>query len=722
MPVGLCASIEDPMLISDPRNDESPAAPRPGEFDVALVVVHGMGNAFTSQVLLEWAEPLLSRLDWLARDPLIGGGDDDHGVEVHESTLVGATPTITATVRFPRRRGPQGGPRIVPPGTPVDTAERHIALIEARWSESFVPMTRGEVFKWALPFLWRAIFRMLNLFVGTMVLVPWYTMRQHLKAPREHLLLPRPLNFIVDWVRIVVGSVFFVVVALFIVAVGAVASVLLPLLSPLLLIPWFKNVAQGFIDGVVESIGDVATWKERPVRATAMRLVVRDALERASQLVGEHGEVHVLAHSQGAAVSTFTILEEIKPAQFNLRRLTTVGAAVVLLGRENWPGRSSPYHPVDTWMKLNSAAPAEQRLAWENHWATWDPFSAGPIADRSADARARWRAAYFPEGLTPPAGPEEHAVHNTSQPFLDHSLYYDNVPQVIEPTALHLLGDEYPHAPAAVAQLEDRLAVIGKKSLTLNMFAALVVAAIIPGLPAVSEALADIVRGVTAVIASIAGALVGFFGGTAASTSDGSSWLLAPDGARLSTGGWILASVLLFALLVWVSQRVQRSIYRSRVWERCPYDAKAWLTLTTIPRAVYVVGAAVAAWFAIREWATDDPQSLLWIAVVLLVVSGFLVVEPRFAPAPVVVPAPDFNQATAGDAAVMTPPPAPALTRPTIGNLIKDDQYMAERDERSRRKLNPGTAWSRFWARRLYRWTARPATLAQSTTPGATAP
>ena len=699
------------MLISDPRNDGTPPAPEPGEFDVALVVVHGMGNAFTSQVLLEWAEPLLARLDWLARDPLIGGGDDDHGVKVHESTLVGPTPTITATVRFPRRRGPQGGQRIVPSGTPVDTAQRHLAIIEARWSESFVPMTRGEVFKWALPFLWRAIRRMLNLFFGTMVLVPWYTMRQHRKAPREAMLLPRPLNFVVDWIRIVVGTVFYVVVALFVFAVGAAVSVLLPLLSPLLLIPWFKNVAQGIIDGVVESIGDVATWKERPVRASAMRLVVRDALERARDLVGEQGEVHVLAHSQGAAVSTFTILEEIDPAEFKLRRLTTVGAAVVLLGQENWPGRNRPYHPVDAWMKLNIAARPEERLAWENHWATWDPFSAGPIGDRSADVRARWRAAYFPEGATPPAGPEEHGVHNTSQPFLDHSLYYDNVPQVVEPTALHLLGDEYPHAPAAVAQLEDRLAVIGKKSLTLNMVAALVVAAIIPGLPAVSECLANLVTFVTTVITNISNAVVVFFGGTPASAAAGNPWLLAPDGERLSTGGWILTSVLLFALLVWVSQVIQRRIYRSRVWERCPYDAKAWLTLTTIPRAAYVLGAAGAAWLAIREWATADPQALFWIGLSLLVVSGFLVVEPRFSPAPVVVPAPDFDLATSTDAAVMLPPPAPALTRPTIGRLIKDDLYVAERDERSRRKLNPETAWSRYWARRLYRWTPHPATV-----------
>ena len=706
------------MLISTASDEHDQQAPEPGEFDVALVVVHGMGDAFTSQVLLEWAEPILGRLDWLARDPLIGGGADGHGVKVHESTLVGDTPQITATVTFPRRTGEQGTARLVPPATDAEPARRHLALLEARWSESFVPMTRGQVFKWAMPFLWRAIMRMLRLFLGTMVLVPWYTMRQHLKAPAETLLLPRWLNFIVDWVRIIVGTAFFVVVTLFIVAVGAVATVLLPLLSPLLLIPWFKDLAQGAIDGIVESIGDVATWKERPVRASAMRLVVRDALTRARELVGDRGEVHVLAHSQGAAVATYTILEELKPADFRLRRLTTVGAAVVLLGRENWPGRSTPYHPVDTWLRMNRAAPERDRMAWENHWATWDPFSAGPIADRGRDARARWRTAYFPEGAVPPEGPEEHAVHNTSQPFLDHSLYYDNVPQVIEPTALHLLGDDYPRPPATVAALEDRLSVIGKKSSTVNAFAALVIAAILPGLPAVSASLANLVRSITTFISGIIGAVTGFFTGTAPEPDTADvSWLLAPDGESLSTAGWVLASILLFALLVWVGQRIQRWIYRSRVWERCPYDAKVWLTLTTIPRAAYVIGAATAIWFAILVWWTDDVRTLLITAAILLVVSAFVVVEPRFSPAPVVVPGPEFGPSGTSAHAPRRPP----LIRPTIGNMIKDTDYQGERDARARLIRHPTTSWSKYWAHVFYRW-SEPPTPPEPPTTGAVAP
>jgi len=59
------------MLIAPAKGSESASRPDPGTFDAALVVVHGMGNAFKSQILLEWAEPLLERMDWVARDRII---------------------------------------------------------------------------------------------------------------------------------------------------------------------------------------------------------------------------------------------------------------------------------------------------------------------------------------------------------------------------------------------------------------------------------------------------------------------------------------------------------------------------------------------------------------------------------------------------------------------------------------------------------------------------
>ena len=142
-----------------------------------------------------------------------------------------------------------------------------------------------------------------------------------------------------DLPRLIVGALAYVVVSVGVIVLGLVASVLLPLLSPLLLIPWVKDKAQSVIDGIVESIGDVAAWKQRPLRATAMRMVLRDALDRAARLVGvdpdiekahresglaprakqppgtNHPRVEVLAHSQGAAVAAYTLFGDgLSPA------------------------------------------------------------------------------------------------------------------------------------------------------------------------------------------------------------------------------------------------------------------------------------------------------------------------------------------------------------------------------------------------------------------------
>lgn len=689
------------MLIAPNAGSESATEAKPGTFDVALVVVHGMGNAYKSQILLEWAEPLLERMDWLARDRVIGA-DEHHGVTIHDSDLSGAMPMVTATVRFPKRRD-AAGPDATDPDAPVETVERRVAILEARWSESFVPMTRAEVFRWSVPFMWRAIVRTLGLFLGTMVLLPWLTLVHRLGAPRELLLLPRGINFIVDTIRLIVSTLAFVVTWIFLVLVGVILTPILPLLSPLLLVPWFKDIAQGVLDGLVESIGDVASWKERPVRASAMRLVVRDALARAKELVGD-GDVHLFAHSQGAAVSTFTLFEELQPSEFNVRRLTTVGAAVVLLGRESWRGRKDTYTPVATWIEKNRTAEPEHRVAWENHWAIWDPFSAGPIADTSDAARKRWRAAYFPSPETVALGPEEHAVHNTSQPLLDHGMYFANTVQVVEPTARHLLGPDFPTTPAAVEYIRNRLVVIDKKSLGLSTIAALVIAAILPGLPLASAFFAWLVTGVAAVIGSV----IAFFTGAEASAAVDAVSFLVDDG-RLSTIGWIVASALVAALLIWLNQLMQKQTERSIVWDRCPLDVRTWLVLTAIPRALYVIVAAIVVWFAILSWSDPQP-SAAWLAiwaVVLIIVAAFVILEPRFAPAPVVVPA---RERLDDDPTVLAPAEPMRL-----GVAMTSEEYRHELAAR-RAKLEPEGLWATWWAKRFHGW--RPDGQAP-TTPGA---
>ena len=184
-------------------------------------------------------------------------------------------------------------------------------------------------------------------------------------------------------------------------------------------------------------------------------------------------DVHLFAHSQGAAVATFTLFEELQPRDFNVRRLTTVGAAVVLLGRESWRGTQGLVHARADVDREEPRRPSRETAStWENHWAIWDPFSAGPIADTvqgRAEALAR---RVLPVAETAALGPEEHAVHNTSQPFLDHGMYFANTVQVVEPTARHLLGSDFPTAPAPVEYIRNRLVVIDKKSLGLSIIAA----------------------------------------------------------------------------------------------------------------------------------------------------------------------------------------------------------------------------------------------------------
>ena len=500
---------------------------------------------------------------------------------------------------FPKRQGEQGARRREPRGEP-EKATRRIAIVEARWEDAFVPLDRGAVFKWAVPFMWRAFVRMLRLFAYTLVLVPWYVLLRHQKSDAKWL-FPKWLNLPIDLIRLAASTLMFAVVWVFIVALGIVLTPILPLLSPLLIIPWFARIATTALDTIVESIGDAATWRERPVRASAMRMVVRDALTDARRLVGTRGEVHVLAHSQGAAVATYTLLEELVPDHYKVRRLTTVGAAVVLLGADNWPGRSTPYRPIERWIALNERPPPEERLVWQNYWATWDPFSAGPIADKPEELQRRWRASYFPELASIPDGPEERAVHNTSQPFLDHSLYFDNVTEVIEPVALNLLGDEYPRPPAAVAYVETRLSVIAKKSLAANFVAAVVIAAIAPGLPPVSQFLAGLLADISGFFARV----IDLFNGSAPAPAFEQSvgWLRRegePD--SLSIWGWLVAAGLILAVLIWVNQLLHRVILRSRVWERCPLPAGKWLAYTMIPRSIYALLASAAVFFGIMLW------------------------------------------------------------------------------------------------------------------------
>src|SRR5690554_1601162 len=445
------------------RVEDSPA----GLADVALVVVHGMGRQQQGETLLEWAEPILGRIDWLTKhagganlDP-VAVEEDSLGVTIVDSILSGAsTPHVLVKARW------RSGQAAI--------EERRIAIVEARWSESFVPMTRRDVFNWGVKFLWRSLIRMFLQFSRTMLGIPLVAFRRGAASAGQKLLaLP----------AVIVGLVLVVIVGIVIAVIGVLLSLILPLLSPLLLVPLVKKLLQKAVDVLVDFVGDVGTYRQRPLRAAAMRVVLHDALRQASAMVGEKGEIAVLAHWPGAAISAVALFRELDLSTLPVKRLATVGAAITLLGKTMWdtgPQREE-YRPVANWV---NGAPGIQ---WDNYWAIWDPFAAGPIGDDRRARRGRWERCYRDDGRV--AGddgsdaayfPAEHAVHNTSLPFTDHQSYARNSVQVIEPIALELLCSDVVNDWASTTAERNRRVVGIRRARGVMLVAAIIIAALLP--------------------------------------------------------------------------------------------------------------------------------------------------------------------------------------------------------------------------------------------------
>jgi hypothetical protein len=139
------------------------------------------------------------------------------------------------------------------------------------------------------------------------------------------------------------------------------------------------------ISGLTTSIGDAGAWTSRPLRAAAMRDVVRAEVSRAGN---EADIVVVVAHSQGAAVALEVVLGEEIGTGPKIDILVTVGAGISLLKS---PGfalvRPADFQPVRAWS--NRPSPR-----WVNVWAPWDLVSSGPIADTPEEQRLRWLESY----------------------------------------------------------------------------------------------------------------------------------------------------------------------------------------------------------------------------------------------------------------------------------------------------------------------------------------
>ncbi|GAB3606133.1 hypothetical protein GCM10027413_15420 [Conyzicola nivalis] len=507
---------------------------------VALVVVHGMGSQRRSETLLQWAEPLLRRLDWVSR----GSGGD--GVAFERVALAGDAPDeVNARVRF---RGDDG-------------AQHEVVLVvtEARWAESFLPLQPGEVFAWGGPFAWRALLRLGSHFTRIIWVNPWWRV---VSAP--------------------VVAAFWLVLA----GTGLLLTLLFPLVGLLLLVPGVSWLVRGVTSGLAEFVGDVAVWTRRPVRAAAMRAVVRDGVRsasvRAALLARAEGEevdatqVVLLAHSQGATIAAQTLFD---PATGEVRvpvdAFVTVGGTLALLGAPRWTtgrlagvraavagvpraergpgGAASRFSPVEEWSRL------ERRPRWLNLWAIWDPFTAGTVSTSMRARELRWREVYGGPA-SDATGPEEHPVHNTANPFTEHQAYARNTAQVIDPLVRLLTGIALadPGAPARGAAHARSVRQLGVgRILALVLALALLVS---PAVPAALSSVVDLLALGTAPHPAL-GPIVAVVVGVVALWGNGVLWRgwaarveWTPPGTpapKVWTGGFVVRAVLLVG--VWLA-------------------------------------------------------------------------------------------------------------------------------------------------------------------------
>ncbi len=388
--------------------------------DAAVLLVHGMGAQQSRETLFEWADPLLRRLEYRLA-PREQAADVDAAAPLRMldyATSADGEAAMLAEVSRGRGHPPF-----------------RILLREARWSESFLPLSRREVFSWATRFLWKALRRTLVYISGVVAT----RLTQPEGTPRAVRLIVRML-VAVGWIAII-PALWLVSAAL-----AVVLTLALTFSSVLLLVPIIRDAAATTLLALVEAIGDPAVLVSRPARAGAMRHHVADSLRALRADAGPTTPVTVIAHSQGAAIATevlFAVGGEtnavgLLPMSSSrtsrdpqpISTLVTVGAGVSLLGSGYTHGGPLRGRPIEAWRRSRMAD------RWINIWATWDPISAGAIADddaarTTATRRARVQATTIRVGSE--HGIDERQVRTTANPLTDHQSYPTNVPEVIDP-------------------------------------------------------------------------------------------------------------------------------------------------------------------------------------------------------------------------------------------------------------------------------------------------
>jgi len=431
-----------------------------------------------------------------------------------------------------------------------------ILMREARWSESFLPLSRREVFNWAAGFLRKAMVRALVYVSG--VIATRLTRPEGTAWPARFIVL---LTVALGWLVLVL-PLWAVAIAVYI-----AMSILLAFSSVLLLIPLLRDAAASVVLSLVEAIGDPAVLVSRPARAGAMRQHVEDSLKSLREEAGSQARITMVAHSQGAAIATEVLFaiggatnaggyrelmaqERVELPTPCVHNLITIGAGVNLLGAGYGNGGPLRGSPVAAWHRSQGAE------RWINLWATWDPISGGAIVDQGESRAAATRDARI--GIAAKSAPgmpliEEHQVRNTASFLTDHQSYVANIPEVIDRIVDAVLARD-PESAREENPDQEALRLRWSRLVRIHGFNRIVIAAtglavavisVVPGRPFIQGAISFVsdLLGLTELMKNP------FF-----------SWL----------EPWVPVAVVLIVVtvvLLWLSTRLRAAVERRKVWD-----------------------------------------------------------------------------------------------------------------------------------------------------------
>lgn len=284
---------------------------------------------------------------------------------------------------------------------------RTIIFLEARWARSFLTTTPTSVLGWSVRFVWRAgrsaasqVWRATRaLFAIPSIDVPRRVDPQDPERVAEgpgrdqtwaDLYVRSMLDTHTPWFVLVLHAVLAAIALLLAVlgllavavigwALPVLAVVVLTLLAAAARLPVLSRWAQPVVTALVTTVGDAAVWTTAPLRAAAMRDVVRGRVTEARCLADR---VAVVAHSQGAAVSTMAVFEQ--PGATPVDLLVTVGGGNTLLREPAWVlGPRRDLAALDAWS-------ARTDTRWVDIIATLDPVPAGPVGNDRSAVHRRW--------------------------------------------------------------------------------------------------------------------------------------------------------------------------------------------------------------------------------------------------------------------------------------------------------------------------------------------